>query len=90
MTLRDELEEAEAGVDRLKRKIAAATCREAGCDMQFFGGCNAGCDLGNGCGCSVPVHVCTRCGDSDYGDNAEAAEIRVRCAAGTPSWGTLG
>ena len=43
---------------------------ERGHDMQSIGGCNAGCD--EYCACSVPVHTCTRCGDSDYGENAEA------------------
>lgn len=44
--------------------------------MQFAGGKNCGCHDG---GCSVPVYVCSRCGDSDYGDNQEAAAIRAEC-----------
>lgn len=40
--------------------------------------CNAGCD--DNCQCSVPVNVCARCGDCDYGDNADAIEIRRHCA----------
>lgn len=40
------------------------------------GGCGCGCEDG---GCSVPVHECEVCGDCDYGDNAEADEIRARC-----------
>lgn len=75
-SLRDELERAEAEAARLRRAIAAASCREAGCDMQFAGGKNCGCHDG---GCSVPVYVCSRCGDSDYGDNQEAAAIRAEC-----------
>ncbi len=52
---------------------------EGGHDMQSIGGCNAGChDL---CGCSVPVHTCTRCGACDYGENEEAKEIRSDCVA---------
>lgn len=51
---------------------------ERGHDMQSTGGCNAGCDPD--CGCSVPVHRCTRCGDCDYGENPEAIEIRQACA----------
>lgn len=50
---------------------------EAGHDMKCIGGCSAGC--AEWCTCSVPVHVCTRCGDIDYGDNAEADEIRAKC-----------
>ncbi len=81
-TLRDELAEAEDRAEQLRRKIAAADCHEAGCEMVFLGGRNAGCELGNGCGCSVPVHVCPKCGDSDYGDNAEGARIMAACALG--------
>ena len=51
---------------------------EAGHDMRHVGGANAGC--GDGCCCSVPVHACTRCGDSDYGENDEAERIRRECA----------
>ena len=54
-------------------------CRREGCDMQHAGGMNAECD--RNCGCSVPVYVCTRCGDSDYGDNEEARAVKERCAA---------
>lgn len=56
-------------------------CRH-GCDMRHAGGRNAGCDIGDDCCCSVPVYACTRCGDSDYGNNEEAAEVRRRCAIG--------
>lgn len=79
--LRTQLAEAEATAERLRRQIAAADCRESGCKMEHIGGCNAGCELGRACGCSVPVYGCPKCGDSDYGDNPEAREIRVRCAA---------
>ncbi|PTQ64865.1 hypothetical protein C8J45_102221 [Sphingomonas sp. PP-CE-3G-477] len=77
--LNQELVDAENRVDQLRRQIAASACREVGCDMQSYGGANAGC--GDGCGCSVPVNVCTRCGDCDYGDNAHATETRQQCAA---------
>lgn len=43
------------------------------------GGCNAGCE--EHCACSVPVNICRVCGDCDYGDNEEAAEIRALCKA---------
>jgi hypothetical protein len=69
---------AEARVDQLRRQLTASTCREVGCDMQSYGGMNAGC--GDGCGCSIPVNVCTRCGDCDYGDNACAVTTRAECA----------
>ena len=77
-----ELSEAENRVDQLRRQIAASACREVGCDMQSYGGANAGC--GDGCGCSVPVNVCTRCGDCDYGDNEWAVRTREECAARQP------
>lgn len=43
--------------------------------------------LDSACCCSVPVYACTRCGASDYGDNAEANERRAACAAyGQENW----
>lgn len=77
--LSEALADARAEVARLERIAATATCREVGCDMQHAGGRNCGCE--GGC-CSVPVYVCSRCGDCDYGDNAEAVEKRSLCAAG--------
>lgn len=77
------LEDAEAEVARLKAAIAGAPCSEVGCDMQQVGGKNAGCcgpETEYECDCSVPVYVCTRCGDSDYGENAEAEAIITACA----------
>jgi hypothetical protein len=44
-----------------------------------MGGRNAGCSAG--CYCSVPVYSCERCGDCDYGDNAEAEEQIAKCKA---------
>lgn len=57
-------------------------CYSGNHDWQHIGGCNAGCkpDIGD-CGCSVPVHECAKCGDCDYGDNAEAEKVRQRCDA---------
>jgi hypothetical protein len=75
--IRDALETARAEVARLERLAATANCREVGCDMQHSGGMNCGCEDGS---CSVPAFSCSRCGDSDYGDNSEAAEKRSRCA----------
>ena len=77
--LAQRLQDAKDEVARLERLAGAATCREMGAhDWQFYGGCNAGCD--ELCGCSVPVSVCSRCGDCDYGDTPEADEIRRFCA----------
>lgn len=78
--LRAEIEAAEARLLQMKRRLAAEPCVLHGCDWQSYGGMNAGCDLGGSCGCSVPVNVCSRCGDCDYGDNAEAVETRRKCA----------
>lgn len=78
MNLSQELAEAEARVAQLKRQVAGATCAEAGHAWECLGGKNAGC--GPDCGCSVAVHVCKRCGDSDYGDTPEADEHRRACA----------
>lgn len=81
MGLAEQLAAAQSEVDRVKRAIAHATCREIGAhDWKSIGGCNAGCC--EDCGCSVPVHVCARCGDCDYGDNDEAENIRGRCNEG--------
>lgn len=77
-TLVEQLERAEAEAARLRREIAQGPCREYGHDWQLKGGMNAGC--GPDCGCSVPVHVCAKCGDCDYGDNTEANEARAACA----------
>jgi len=54
---------------------------EAGHDWQSIGGCNAGCDQGAWCCCSIPVNQCSRCGDCDYGENEEADRVRAECAA---------
>lgn len=77
-----ELEETEARAAMLRRSIAAASCAEVGHDWKHIGGRNAGCELDKDCCCSVPVHVCTKCGDCDYGDNEEAAEKIANCNNG--------
>ena len=74
-----EFEAAQAHVDQLRRQIAAAPCKSVGHDWQSIGGANAGC--GRDCSCSVPVNECARCGDCDYGDNDDAAEVRKECSA---------
>jgi hypothetical protein len=68
---------AKAQAELRRRAAVATTCAELGCDMQFAGGCSVGCC--DGCSCSTSVHICSRCGDSDYGNSVEAAEVRARC-----------
>ncbi len=79
LLLKDELRDAEARVAAIKRRMATASCVEAGHDWKHIGGTNAGCPRGDDCVCSVPVHECTRCGDSDYGVNDEAADVINAC-----------
>lgn len=76
--LAERLAEVEAEAAQLRREIAQGPCRKHGHDWKHIGGCNAGCC--DHCGCSVPVHECTKCKDCDYGDNEEANEVRKRCA----------
>lgn len=77
--LAKKIDEAKATLERLERQASAATCAELGQhDWQSFGGCNASC--GPDCSCSVPVQECSRCKDCDYGENAEAVEVRRECA----------
>lgn len=75
--LKQQLADAEAHVEALKRQAAAATCAEVGHRWRHIGGRNAACS--DDCGCSVPVHECTTCGDSDYGDNAEGQKTLDEC-----------
>lgn len=49
---------------------------EDGHQWEFIGGRNCGCKDGS---CSVPVHRCKLCADCDYGENAEAADVRDLC-----------
>lgn len=60
------------------RDFIFLNCQNGEHKWEHVGGCNAGCheDL---CCCSVPVHRCAVCGDYDYGDNAEAKQVRVDC-----------
>lgn len=76
MSLRERLDAARAEVSRLEREAETATCREIGHKWVSLGGANCGCPDG---ACSIPVNTCERCEDSDYGDNAEAAEVRAEC-----------
>lgn len=82
MTLANEIKDAESNLAALKRQYQKSSCIERGsCNMQHLGGKNAGC--GDDCSCSVPVHVCSVCGDSDYGDNSEAKQTIEDCEAAT-------
>lgn len=81
----DELEKVEAKAAALRKEIAAGPCREYGHDWKHIGGRNAGC--GVGCNCSIPVHICQKCGDCDYGDNPEATEKIADCAREAASMG---
>ncbi len=76
MKLAEQLEMARAELARLERMAVAATCAEVGHRWVCLGGANCGCEGGS---CSVPVHECSSCHDCDYGDNAEADEVRARC-----------
>ncbi len=67
----------ERTVARAMQEAGVATC-VGGHRMVFMGGCNCGCH--KDASCSVPVHECEVCGDSDYGDNDEAKETIRRCA----------
>ncbi len=78
MRLIDQIEQARATLERLERQAASATCADLGHDWKSIGGCNCGCHPH--AACSVPVNECSRCKDCDYGDNAEAGEIRSQCA----------
>lgn len=80
--LHEQIEAAKAEVLRLERIAAQGPCREFGHQWKSLGGANAGC--GDDCGCSVPVNVCTKCGDCDYGDNDEADRTRQQCAEEQP------
>lgn len=62
----------------VKRDFLFVGCA-LGHDMRSIGGCNAGCH--EECDCSVPVNVCTRCGECDYGVNDEAVQTRADCTA---------
>lgn len=66
-----------------KRDIIWVGCQQ-GHDWESLGGRNACCH--KECSCSVPVHRCKRCGECDYGENAEAEATRAACHEqhGTP------
>lgn len=61
----------------MAREKAKAHCAEHGHTWQSLGGTNAGCC--DTCNCSVPVYTCLICKDSDYGENAEAEQVIIRC-----------
>lgn len=67
----------ERTVARVMQDSGFPTC-VGGHRMVFRGGANCGCHPE--AQCSVPVHSCEVCDDSDYGDNDEANDKRRRCA----------
>lgn len=73
-----ESKKAESMTFQGRRDFLFVGCEE-GHDWRSLGGCNAGCH--KDCSCSVPVNFCRRCGAHDYGDNAEAEQVRADCAA---------
>lgn len=76
----EELADAEAALVAAKRRVAAAHCGEVGHTWKHIGGRNANCtECAAFCSCSIPVHECTKCGDCDYGENAEAWSTMIYC-----------
>ena len=63
----------------MARDFLFVTCGTGAHLWRVCGGCNAGCELGQYCYCSIPVHKCSACRDCDYGENDEAREIRWQC-----------
>lgn len=78
--LATQLAEAEARVAQLRREIAAGPCAQFGHDWKLVGGRNACCEAEASCSCSIPVNVCAKCSDCDYGENQEAADVIRNCA----------
>ena len=70
--------------DLLRRLIAEAEvlaggdhlCNVLGHKWESRGGMACDCDGG---GCSFSVHECVSCGDFDYGENEETADVRAAC-----------
>lgn len=84
MKLGDRLDQARAEVARLEREAAQASCLKLGRHTwKLLGGANCGCHAE--AGCSVPVYVCTVCGDCDYGQNREAKDQREQCEFREPA-----
>lgn len=56
-------------------------CAVDGHAWKFKGGRSCCCARAEGgmSGCSLPVHECETCGDCDYGENDDAADIVAKC-----------
>lgn len=82
-TLREQLADAEARAEQLRRDIARADCSTAGHDLRFIGCAACCCDEEGGTGGhSIPVHECAHCRACDYGENDDADEVRrTQCDA---------
>lgn len=65
----------------MARDFIFLNCQDGKHAWEQVGGCNASCEMGDFCCCSVPIHECITCGAHDYGDNAEADAIRSECRA---------
>ena len=76
MNLRELINEKRKELEALEQSAKSESCLKLGHDWIFSGGKNCGCVDGD---CSVPVHKCSRCGDCDYGDNAEADRLKESC-----------
>jgi len=77
VTLKDEIEQAEAHLAQLRQRAASATCAEVGHRWKHAGGrWVGGCE---NCNCSAAVYTCDVCGDSDYGD-PDAEVQKAECA----------
>lgn len=64
----------------MARDFLFVNCWDGDHKWKSMGGKNAACELGSDlCSCSVPVSECEICGLCDYGDTAEADEIRNEC-----------
>lgn len=86
MSLATQLEAARNEVARLEQIAATATCAEIGHRWESIGGANCGCEKGD---CSVPVNTCKVCGNSDYGDNDAARDVRRLCRQTFVAYGPM-
>jgi hypothetical protein len=76
VNLTESIEQKKRELRSLELMALSATCAELGHDWVLDGGKNCGCIDGD---CSIPVHKCSRCGDHDYGENAEAERTLSTC-----------
>lgn len=77
MDLLEKLSSLESEAAAVRRQIAQGPCIQYGHSWKMLGGRNVSCS--RDCQCSVSVNICEKCGDCDYGENDELAEVRARC-----------